>query len=243
METTEWHRAFVADLAAEGSRLGETNMMGFGRRSAADDARFDGVANGSPSPSGHTSPAICRPPGDRIRAPRRSRPPHHHHHHAKVDAVFRAAGGGLKVRAPSAAGRAPVYSVQRCCTHSPCAVSCGLSLPASRPARSTQVSNMERRCRALWPAAQSQPPSLRSNDSCCGAAPADYWWPIPRSRGHFSNPKHNASQAREPRLSRPCGGEPPCPGVGTGRGPRKADGRTLTLMSAPGLRSFSRIVS
>ena len=84
-------------------------------------------------------------------------------------------------------------------------------------------------CRALWPAAQSQPPSSRSNNSCCGATPADYWRPIPRSRGHSSNLKHNASQAREPRLSRPCGGEPPCPGVGTGRCPRKADGRTLTL--------------
>ena len=54
----------------------------------------------------------------------------------------------------------------------------------------------------------------------------------PPLQGHSSSPKHNASQAREPRLSRPCGGEPPCPGVGTGRGPRKADGRTLTLTSA-----------
>ena len=38
MDAADRNRVFVADLAAERSRLGEANVMRFGGRAAADDA-------------------------------------------------------------------------------------------------------------------------------------------------------------------------------------------------------------
>ena len=42
MEPADGDRVFVADLAAERARLGEANVMRFGRRPAADDAGLSG---------------------------------------------------------------------------------------------------------------------------------------------------------------------------------------------------------
>src|ERR1700722_20227315 len=39
---------------------------------------------------------------------------------------------------------------------------------------------MERQCRGRWRAARSAPPSLRSNNTCCAATPAEY-----SARYHF----------------------------------------------------------
>ena len=42
MDSADWDRVFVADLAAERSGLGETNVMRFGGRATADDAGLRG---------------------------------------------------------------------------------------------------------------------------------------------------------------------------------------------------------
>jgi hypothetical protein len=40
MRSAQWHREFVADLSPYRARLGEPKMVGFGRASAANQARL-----------------------------------------------------------------------------------------------------------------------------------------------------------------------------------------------------------